>query len=169
MTVSKTSRSLRSGVRMLGLPRTEIFCGPDVDRTPTHKTHLCSTVCSQARNAHTQRAWLKNCISPLVRRNKRCHLVSFMSHLWLPHLPFTTSTSYSSFTLPSITTQEHAAQSVQQEQFREHPVHHAHVQAPSADELRHQESLWREDLQSGGNPRTTAPTGYEPKELATVS
>ena len=23
-----------------------------VDRTPTHKTHLCSTVCSQARNAH---------------------------------------------------------------------------------------------------------------------
>ena len=24
-----------------------------VDRTPTHKTHLCSTVCSQARTAHT--------------------------------------------------------------------------------------------------------------------
>ena len=24
-------------------------------------------------------------------------------------------------------------------------------------------------LQSGGNPRTTTPTGYEPKELATVS
>ena len=23
-----------------------------VDRTPTHNTHLCSTVCSQARNAH---------------------------------------------------------------------------------------------------------------------
>ena len=22
------------------------------DRTPTHNTHLCSTVCSQARNAH---------------------------------------------------------------------------------------------------------------------
>ena len=31
------------------------------------------------------------------------------------------------------------------------------------------ESLWREDLQSGGNPRTTTPTGLEPKELATVS
>ena len=49
------------------------------------------------------------------------------------------------------------------------PVHHAHLQAPSVDKLRHQESLWREDLQSGGNPRTTTPTGYEPKELATVS
>ena len=27
-----------------------------VDRTPTHKTHQCSTVCSQARNAHTTRS-----------------------------------------------------------------------------------------------------------------
>ena len=53
-----------------------------------------------------------------------------MSHPWLlSHLPLTTSTSSSSFTLPS-TTQEHAAQSVQQEQLREHP-HHAHLQAPS--------------------------------------
>ena len=66
-------------------------------------------------------------------------------------------------------TQEHAAQSVPQEQFREHPVHRAHLQAPSVDKLRHQESLWREDLQSGGNPRTTTATGYEPKELANVS
>ena len=74
-----------------------------------------------------------------------------MSHLWLlSHLPFTTSTSSFSFTLPS-TTQEHAAQSVQQEQLRENPAHHAHLQAPSVDKLRHQESLWREDLQSGGN------------------
>ena len=30
-------------------------------------------------------------------------------------------------------------------------------------------SLWREDLQSGGNPCTTTPTGYEAKQLATVS
>ena len=52
---------------------------------------------------------------------------------------------------------------------REHSVHPAHLQAPSVDKLRHQESLWREDLQSGGNPRTTTPTGYEPTELATVS
>ena len=52
---------------------------------------------------------------------------------------------------------------------REHPVHHAHLQAASVDKLRRQESLWREELQSGGNPRTTTPTGYEPKELATVS
>ena len=28
----------------------------------------------------------------------------------------------------------------------------------SFDKLRHEESLWREDLQSGGNPRTTTPT-----------
>ena len=66
----------------------------------------------------------------------------------------TTSTSSSSLPLPC-TTQEDAAQSVQQEQLREHPAHHAHPQAPSVDKLSRQESLWREDLQSGGNPRTT--------------
>ena len=41
---------------------------------------------------------------------------------------------------------------------REHSVHPVHLQVPSVDKLRHQESLWREDLQSGGNPRTTTPT-----------
>ena len=90
-----------------------------------------------------------------------------MSHLWLSHLPLTTSTSSSSSTLPSAT-QEHAAQSVQQEQLREHPVHHAHPQAPSVDKLRQQESLWREDLQSGGNPRTTTPTVSAHREFAEV-
>ena len=82
-----------------------------------------------------------------------------MSHAcWLTHLPFTTSTSSSSFTLPSTTTPEHAAQSGQHDPLREHPVHHAHLQALPVDKLRHQESLWRENLQSGGNPRTTTPT-----------
>ena len=52
---------------------------------------------------------------------------------------------------------------------REHSLHPAHLQAHSVDKRRHQESLWREDLQSGGNPRTTTPTGDELKELATVS
>ena len=33
-----------------------------VDRTPTHSTHLCSAVCSQARNAHhALGSRLKNC------------------------------------------------------------------------------------------------------------
>ena len=105
-----------------------------------------------------------------MRLNRICHLVLHMSHpLLFSHLPFTTSTSSSSFTLPATTTQEHAAQPVQHDQLREHPVYHAYLQAPSVDKLRHPESLWREDLQSCGNPRTTTPTGYEPKELATVS
>ena len=75
-----------------------------------------------------------------------------MSHpLLFSHLPFTTSTSSSSFTLPSSTTQEHEG----------HPVHRAHLQALPVDKLRHQESLWRENLQSGGNPRTATPKNYE--------
>ena len=42
--------------------------------------------------------------------------------------------------------------------LREHPAHQAHLQAASVDKLRRQESLWREDLQSGGNLRTTTHT-----------
>ena len=52
---------------------------------------------------------------------------------------------------------------------REHSVHPVHLLAHSVDKLRHQESLWRKDLQSGSNPRATTPTGYEPEGLATVS
>ena len=45
-----------------------------VDRTPTHNTHLCSTVCSQARNAS---AWLKShgLHFIFVRLKRFCHLV----------------------------------------------------------------------------------------------
>ena len=58
---------------------------------------------------------------------------------------------------------------MQQGLLQEQPVPHEHLQAIQVDKQRHQESLWRENLQSGGNPRTTSPTIYEPKELATVS
>ena len=76
--------------------------------------------------------------------------------LLLSHLPFTTSTPSSSFTLLSSTTPEHA-------------VHHQPLQDLPVDKRRHQEPLWRENLQSGGKPRKRLSTGYEPKELATVS
>ena len=45
----------------------------NVDRTPTHNTHLCSTVCSQARNAsHALGSRLHNIF---VRLKRICHLV----------------------------------------------------------------------------------------------
>ena len=126
-----------------------------------------STVRSQARNAHTTR----------LAQELHCHLCApeknlviwcSMSHpLLRSHLPFTTSASSSSFTFPSTTKQEHAAQSGHHDHLQEHPVRHEHLQALPVDKQRHQVSLWRENLQSGGNPRTTTPTGYEPKELAT--
>ena len=93
-----------------------------------------------------------------------------MSHpLLLSHLPCTTSTSSSSFTLPSTTTPEHALQSGQHDLLQDHPVRHEPLRAPRVDKQRHQESLWLENLQSCGNPRTTTPTGCELQELATVS
>ena len=95
-----------------------------------------------------------------------------MSHpCWsLPHVPFTTSTSSSSsFTLPSTTTPEHALQSGQLDLLQQHLVHHQPLQDLTVDKRRYQEPLSRENLQSGGNPRKTFSTGYEPKELATVS
>ena len=105
-----------------------------------------------------------------VRLKRVCHLVrTSLTPLLLSHLPFTTSTSSSSFTLHSTTTPEHAAQSGQHDLLQEHPVHHQPVQDLPVDKRRHQEPLWRENLQSGGNPRKTFSTGYEPKELATVS
>ena len=114
-----------------------------------------------ARTAHSMRlAWLKFKTKRDLQASL-CPKIRFV--IWcvtcLIHgcslTPSSMSTSSSSPTSP--TTQ------------REHSVHPAHLQALSVDKLRHQESLWRENLQCGGNPRTTTPTGYEPKELATVS
>ena len=86
------------------------------------------------------------CISSLCPKKNLviwCHV----SHPWLSHLPFTTSTSSSSFTLPS-TTQEHAARSVQQEQLREHFV----------NEKRSQRPVCYDQQQIGGDPRHATPT-----------
>ena len=97
---------------------------------------------------------IMDCISSFVCLKRICHLVLHMSHpLLFSHLPFTTSTSSSSLTLPSTTTRGHAAQSVQHGPLEEQPVPHEHLQAIPVDKQRHQESLWRENLQSGGNPR----------------
>ena len=105
------------------------------------------------------RAWLKNCISSLCAWKESVIWWLHMSHPFLfSHLPFPTITSSSSFSLRSTATPEHALQSGQHDLLQEQPVHPAHLQAPSVDKLRHQESLWREDLQSGGNPLTTTPT-----------
>ena len=80
-----------------------------------------------------------------MSQNKCCHLVCHMSHPWLfSHAPSSMSTSSSSPAYP--TTQ------------REHSAHHAHLQDHLVDKLRHQESHWREDLQSGGTPCITTPT-----------
>ena len=118
-----------------------------VDRTPTHKTHLCCTVCSQARTAQPMN----------LAQKLHCHLLCLIrvqsSGAWhvspmvvlsraLLHEHFLFFTTY-----PTIQ--------------REHSVHPAHLQASSVDKLRHQESLWREDLQSGGKPRTKTPTQLE--------
>ena len=122
-------------------------------------THICAIQFVHKSGTHTTRL-AQELHNIFVRLKRICHLVLHMSHpLLFSYLPFTTNNPPSSFTLPFTTTQEHEAQRAQHEQLREHPVHHAHLQAPSVDKLRHQESLWREDLQSSGNPRTTTPTG----------
>ena len=140
----------------------------DVDSTSTHNTHLCITVCSQARNAHHALGSSHHGLHFIFVRLKE-------SVIWFAHVsPFVLSPAvyleHFSFTLPSTTTQEHAAQSVQQDQLQEHALHLEHLQALPADKLRHQGSPWLKNLQSGGKtPRTTTPTGHEPEELATDS
>ena len=128
----------------------------NVDSTLAKTAHTaqCSPFTSVER---TSRAWLKshglqrhfcaleNCLSSGPH----------MSHLLLLlcHLPCTTSTSSSSFTLPSTTTPEHAQQSGQHDPHQEYSAHHQPLQERPVDKLRHQESLWRGNQQSGGNLR----------------
>ena len=104
--------------------------------------HICVVQFVHARTAQLMR--LDPELHVIFARQKESrHLVCCMSHPWLfsRSLSFmSTSSSSSSPTYP--TTHE------------EHSVHPAHLQALSVDKLWHQESLWREDLQSGGNPRT---------------
>ena len=122
-------------------------------RQYTHKHCTYSAVqCLHKRGTHRTR----------LAQELHFHLCApeknLSSGLRMSHPPFTTSSSSSSFTPPSTTTPEHAQQSGQHDLLQEHPVHHEHLQALPVDKQRHQEPLWRENLQSGGNPRTTFST-----------
>ena len=70
----------------------------------------------------------------------------------------TTSTSPQFTTIIACTIEFHTQTSSLT--LQEHPVHQTHLQAFPVDKLRHQGSLWRENLQSDGNPRTTTSTDF---------
>ena len=110
----------------------------------------------------TPRAWIKPArlnAENLCAHEKCLSSDPHMSHPFLfSHLPRTTSTSSSSFTLPSTTTPEHALQWGQHDLLQEHPVHHQPLQERPIEKHRYQEPLLRENQQSGGNLRTTFTT-----------
>ena len=126
----------------------------------THNNHLCSTGCSQARNApHVLGSSHTDCSVIFVRLKRVCHLVRTCLTLCCCSLTCrTTSTSSSSFTLLSTTTPEHALQSRQHDLIQEYPVHHQPLQEHPVEKHHYQESLWRENQQRGGNPRKTFST-----------
>ena len=128
--------------------------------TGVHHEHCTYSAVQSLHKRGTHRTRLAQELHNIFVRLKRiCHLVLHMSHpLLFSHLPFTTSTSSSSFTLPSTTTPEHALQSGPHDPLQEHPVHHEPLQDLPADNERHQESVWCENLKSGGNPLTTFST-----------
>ena len=129
-------------------------------RQYTHKHCTHSAVQSLHKRGTHRTRLAQELHNIFVRLKRTCHLVLHMSHpCWMTHLPFIISTSSSSFTLPEATTREHVLQSGHHDLLQEHPVHHQPLQDLPVDKLRHQESLWRENLQSGGgNPRTTFST-----------
>ena len=89
--------------------------------------HICAAQSVHKRGTHTTRLAqvTRIAVSSLCAWKESSHLVSHMSHpLLLSHLPITSSSSSSSVTLPSTTTQEHAAQPVQHGHLQEHPAHH---------------------------------------------
>ena len=110
----------------------------------THK-HCTYSAVQSIHKRGTHRTRLAQELHNIFVRLKICHSGPHMSHpLLLSHLLCTTSTSSSSFTLPSTTTPEHAPRSGQHDLLKEHPVHHEPPQDLPADKQRHQESLWRE-------------------------
>ena len=67
---------------------------------------------------------------------------------------------------PPTTTPEHALQSGQHDLLQEQPVRHQPLQERPVENYRYQEPLWRENQQSGGNPRNTFCTVDELNILA---
>ena len=129
-----------------------------VDRTPTHNTHLCSTVCSQVRNAsHACGSSRTDCSVIFVRLKRICHLVCTCLTLCcslLCRLPRAHHLPHSLFLLPRHQNTQHNRHN---KSNSENTSTSRTLQAHSGDKRRHQESLWRENMQSGGNPRTTTP------------
>ena len=123
-----------------------------VDRTPTHNTHLCSTVCSQARK-RIARAWLKNCSVILVRLKRICHLVCTCLTLCCSltcRLPRAHHPLHSLSLLPRQQNTQHIWNTIISKNNQD-------IMNFSRLKQRHQESLWRGNLQGGGNPRKTTP------------
>ena len=142
-------------------------CGQDTDSQ--HTSVQYSLFKSAER---TPRAWLKaqELHNIFVRLERICHLVCTClilccsltcRSLRAPHLP------NSLFLPPRYKNTQHNQDNTIYSKNTQYIINP--LQAFPVDKQRHQESLWRENLQSGGNPHTTTPTGYEPKELVTVS
>ena len=120
-------------------------------RQDTHSQYTAIQFVHKRGNAHEPAVWslcawkesVIWCCTCLIRGWFTCRSPR------APHLPL-------SLSFPT-TTAEHAAQSGQHINS-ENTKYITHLQAPSVDKLRNQESLWHENLQSGGNPRTTTPT-----------
>ena len=137
-----------------------------MDRTPFHNTHLCSTVCSQARNAlHALGSSHTDCGVIFVRLRRICHLVrtcltlccSLACRLPRAHLP------HSLFLLPRHQNTQHNRDNTTISKYTQGIMNFSRLSQSTSRAIR------RENLPSGGNPRKTTPAGYEAKELATVS
>ena len=105
-------------------------------RQYTHK-HCTYSAVQFVRKCGTHRTRLAQELQcHLCAPEKKLSSGPHMSHpLLLCHLPFTTSTSSSSFTLPSTTTLEHALHSGQHDLLQEHPVHHQPLQDLPVDKI----------------------------------
>ena len=142
-------------------------------RQDTHSQHTSVQYSLFTSAERTPRAWLKS-------HGLQCHLCAPEKSLviwcctcftlccsrtcrlpWAHHLP------HSLFLLPRHKNTQHNRYNTVTSKNTQYIINL--FKLSPVDKQRHQESLWREDLQSGGSPRPTTLTGYEPKELATVS
>ena len=133
-------------------PLTMHICAiQSVHKRPTHRTRL-----AQELQCHL-------CAPKQVLSSGVAHISPFVAfspavHHEPPHLPDTL------FLLPRHQNTQHIRDNMIYSKNTEYIMH-----ISCSPKQHQQESLWRENLQSGGNPRRTTPTCYDPKELATVS
>ena len=132
-----------------------------VDRTPTHNTHLCSTVCSQARNAHRALGSSHTDCSVICVRLKKdlfiwCRTCLTLCCSLTCRLPRAHHLPHSLFLPPLHKNTQHNRFNMVTSKNTRCITHISRLPQSTSSAIKNHSDV--KTMQSGGNPRTTTPT-----------